>query len=213
MRALFLALFLTFSGASLAEDGEHAEHHATLTDDDDRDGTPNWRDRDSESFALVRLGSQSFALLVVVGIAIAFGRRPISDFLGDRAIAARRTLSDSAKARTEAELRAASLGDRLSKIEAEILRIRADAEVEAQAEERKLVERAHEESKRIEIVAERKIRDEVQRAQVALRSEAVELAVKLAEASLRGSVSTADQQRLAREFLESLKNDGVNGHG
>lgn len=213
MRTLFLALCLTFSGASVAAEGEQAEHHPSFTDDDDHDGTPNWRDSDSPEYVLVRLSSQAIALLVVLGIAVSFGRRPIADFLGDRALQIRKSLADSAKARADAEERAASLGSRLARIEAEIERIRVDAEAEAKAEERKLVERAREESKRIEVVAERKIRDEVQRAQIALRAEAVDLAVKLAETSLRSSVSTADQQRLAREFLESLKKDGVNGHG
>ncbi len=88
-----------------------------------------------------------------------------------------------------------------------------DAEIEAANEEAKLVARARDEGQRIGAVAERKIRDEVNRARVALRTEAVDLAVQLAENTLRGAIGSSDQQRLAREFLDSLKKDEAGIHG
>ncbi len=198
--------------AAGAHEAEH-DAHVTVTGDDDHDGTANWLDSDSEAYAVVRLGSQTISLLIVLGVLFVYARPAISDFVKDRALAGRKQLTDSANARREAEQRAAGLESRLASIEAEIARIRADAEVEAAGEEARLLERAKEESARIATVAERKIRDEVNRARVALRTEAVELAVQLAETSLRGAIGTADQQRLAREFLESLKKDEAGLHG
>ncbi len=204
------------SGAHDGAPGTHAaanaEEHPTFSDDDDGDGTANWLDSDSHSYVLVKLVSQTIAFVVVIGILLAFARKPIADFMAERARTVRRALVDSAAAKTEAEKHATDIQSRLAALETELGQLRADAESEARAEEAKLVERAHEESRRVAQVAERKIRDEVVRAQVALRAEAVELAVKLAENTLRTSVNTADQQRLARDFLESLKT-GANAHG
>lgn len=201
-------------GAAAGSHGSaNAEHHPTFGDDDDHDGTANWLDSDSHSYVLVKLGSQAVAFFIVMGILLAFARKPIADFMAERSRGIRRTLVDSAAAKAEAERHAADIQARLTALETELGQLRTDAEAEARAEEAKLVERAHEESRRVSQVAERKIRDEVLRAQIALRQEAVDLAVKLAENTLRTSVNTADQQRLARDFLESLKRDGANAHG
>jgi F-type H+-transporting ATPase subunit b len=195
-----------------AEGGGH-EAHVTVTGDDDHDGTANWLDSDSEAYSVIRLGSQAISLMIVLGVLFVYARPAIADYVKDRALIGRKLLTDSANARREAQERATGLDSRLSKIEAEIAKIRADAEVEAAGEEARLVERAKEESARIGNVAERKIRDEVHRARIALRTEAVDLAVQLAESNLRGAIGAADQQRLAREFLESLKKDGGGLHG
>ena len=48
------------------------------------------------------------------------------------------------------------------------------------------------------------MREEVVRARVALRKEAVDLAVKLAESALAEQVSADDQRRLARQLLDTL---------
>ena len=225
MRTALLAFLFCFGAPAFATDapeqaGAHeggaahaeGEAHPTFTDDDDRDGTANWLDSDSETYMGTKLGSQIIAFVVVMGILALVARKPIGDFLVDRSATIRKTLTDSAEAKAQAEKQAVAIQSRLGSLEEEISRLKADAEVEAKAEEAKLIERAHEESKRMGQVAERKIRDEVRRAQVALRQDAVDLAVKLAENTLKTSVNSADQQRLAREFLESLK-AGANAHG
>jgi len=173
MRAFWIGLGLAFASAAVASEPAHgdapaahgeapAAHaagaHHTYTDDDDHDGTANWRDADSESYVVFKLGSQMGAFLIVVGIIGAFGRRPVADFLSDRALAIRKTLTDSAQARDDAKAHAAALSDRLGKLEAEIGQMRADAETEARQEAARLVERAEEEARRIEQVAERKIK-------------------------------------------------------
>jgi F-type H+-transporting ATPase subunit b len=95
--------------------------------------------------------------------------------------------------------------ERLASIMGEIDRMREDSERGAANEKEQLIERAHQESERIAQSAERNIRDEVVRAKHELRRDAVELAVKLAETTLRSSVTRSDQQRLAREFLDSVR--------
>lgn len=193
-------------------------HHVLWSADADGDGQPNWMDPDFEpepgkgpqgSFAtpLAKVGFHAINLLLFVGVLFWFGRRPITDALANRALGIRKELEDSHKVFDDAKARNDELGARLDKIEAEIAGMRTEAEQEAERQEQKLVERAHNEAGRIAEAAQRSIRDEVQRARFALKRDAVALAVELAESTLKEKMTADHHQQLAREFLDSLKED------
>jgi F-type H+-transporting ATPase subunit b len=205
-------------GAPAAEHGAASDgaHHADYTGDHDGDHTPNWRDGDSPDYVLGNIGQHVFNLTLLVAFLVYVGRRPVLDAVKNRALGIRKEITDAARLRDEAKQRHEELSARLSGFEEEVRTLRADAEIDAKVEEQKLIERAHEEAKRIGQIAERNIRDELVRARVALRKDAVDLAVKLAEQVLRSEVEPEDQRRLARQFLESLHStnrDEVNGNG
>ena len=183
--------------------GDHGGGHHYYTADDDHDGTANWLDSDSDMYQVKALGFHAINLAMLVGLIAWFGRRPIADIVRERALAIRKDLTESARARDEAHQRHQDLVARLDKLETEIAQMEATAQQEAAREEQKLVERAEREAARIGETAERSIRDEATRARNALRRDAVELAVKLAEGILARNVAAADQQALAREFLQS----------
>jgi F-type H+-transporting ATPase subunit b len=196
-----------------AEGGEHGGGHGGhhyYTDDDDHDGTPNWMDAttgsepNTETYVLKSVGLHALNLAVLLAVLGYVARRPFVDFWRDRALGIRKELTDSAEKRDEARRRHQEVMERLSKIEGEVTTMLETATVEAKREEEQLVERARREAARISEQAERNIRDEVVRARASLRQEAVELAVRLAEATLRGTTSDADQQALARAFLKSV---------
>lgn len=196
------------------DEGGHGGGHHTYTTDDDHDGVPNWRDRmngaepNEDTYVVSAVGFHAFNLLLLLGVAGWFLRKPVADTFRERALEIRHDLTDSARKRDEAHQRHQDLVARLSRIEDEVRGLEAEAATEAKREEEKLVERAHREAARIAEQAERNIRDEVTRARHELRTEAVELAVKLAEETLRKGVSHADRQALAREFLSSLSDPG-----
>ncbi|MEZ4319356.1 MAG: ATP synthase F0 subunit B [Myxococcota bacterium] len=203
-------------GAGAHGDSHEGGHgHYEYTADADGDGTPNWLDttdgtEKNEHFPLYGILFHAINLLILAGILVWFGRRPISDALANRALAIRKELTDSARLRDEARQRDEELAARLDKIEAEISGMRTEAEQEAAKAEAALVTRAHAEAERIQGAAERSIRDEVQRARAALKRDAVALAVELAEGALKERVNADHQQQLARDFLDSLQNGGVN---
>jgi F-type H+-transporting ATPase subunit b len=160
------------------------------------------------------LGFHAINLAILVGVLVFALRRPLADALGNRAHEIRKEITDAARARDEAQKRYDELLARLSAFEAEVTGMKAQAQAEAAAEEQKLVARAHDEAARLGQIAERNIREELVRSQLALRKEAVDLAVQLAEETLRARVQSADQARLARQFLDSLTNDpGAGRHG
>ncbi len=193
-------------GDAHGDAGGHGGSHY-YTADDDGDGTANWMDGDSELFVLTDLGFHAFNLLCLLGIMWWVGRKPLGDAARERALGIRKELTDTARARDEAYQRHQELVARLDKIEGEIQGMEAEAQVESAKEEAKLVERAHAEAKRIGETAERNIRDETSRARNALRRDAIDLATTLAEGILTQSVTAADQQALARDFLGSLQSD------
>lgn len=194
--------------------GHGGDHHEVLyMGDDDNDGTPNWRDRrngavlNDETYVCGDLGAHAFNLALFVGVVVYLARRPMGDTFRQRALDIRKGLTESARARDEAHQRHQELVARLSAIEQEVEGLEATAKREAEAEEKNLVERAEQAAQRIAEQAERSIQDEARRARHALRKEAVDLAVQLAEQTLSSQVASADQQKLAKEFLASLKGD------
>jgi F-type H+-transporting ATPase subunit b len=199
------------AGAAGADHAAAGGHHAYYTDDDDHDGVPNWRDpmngavENTETYVLYSLGFHVFNFLLLAGVAVYFLRKPLADSFRERALGVRHELTDSARKRDEAHQRHQELLARLDRLQTEVKLMEQEGEAEARRDEQKLVERARRESDRIKEQAERNIRDETTRARTELRREAVELAVKLAEGTLRQGVGQADQQALARDFLTSMR--------
>jgi F-type H+-transporting ATPase subunit b len=196
-------------------EGHGDGHHYEYTADADGDGTPNWLDptdgsEENTHFPLWGVLFHAINLAILFGVLFWFGRRPVGDALANRALSIRKELTESARVRDEAKQRNMELAARLDKIESEIAGMKTAAEKEAQQAEAALIERAEAEAERIKDGAERTIRDEVQRARAALKRDAVVLAVELAENALKERVDADHQQRLAREFLDSLKNDATN---
>jgi len=192
------------------EPGHGADHH-TYGDDIDGDNIPNWRDatngseQNTDTYVLPSIGYHAFNLLLLIAVLAYFVRRPLLDTFRARAQGIRKELNDSARERDEADKRHRGLLGRLEKIEAEVTTMHDEAAASAARDEAKLVERAEREAIRVAEQSQRTIRDEGARARQALRNEAVELAVKLAEETLRSQVGSNDQQTLARDFLDSLQ--------
>ena len=201
--------------AAHGEDGDaahgEAEHHIDYIGDDDHDGWPNWLDYDHDGFMPIKLGLHLMNLCILVGILVYAAGRPITDAVKNRALTIRKRLTDSARRRDEAEHNYEELVARLSHFEEEVEALRDEARKLAAEDEVRLIERAHHEAERIGENARRNIRDETTRARYELRHEAVELAVQLAEQTLKQQIQTSDQRRLAKEFLHSLNDGGANG--
>jgi len=187
------------------------KHEVFFTDDDDQDGVPNWRDPkngsqpNTETYEVMPLVWHFVNFGLLIGGLVYAARQPLLDTFRERALAIRHELTDSARARDEAHQRHQELLARLDKIETEVRGMEQEAEADARREEQKLVDRAQREASRIAEQAERNIRDETARARQELRTEAVRLAVRLAEGTLRTDVKAADQQKLARDFLNSVR--------
>jgi F-type H+-transporting ATPase subunit b len=195
---------------STAHASSDGAHHTDFTGDADHDGSANWLDSDSDDYQAIGLIRHAVNLIILIGVLGYFTSKPLRQAMVERASGIRKELADSAKELDQAKMRYEELEGRLSRFEDELQSMRATAEEFAKDEEAKLLERANAQAERIAESAERSIRDETNRARNALRKEAIELAVDLAQTVLTKQVKTTDQNRLAREFLDALNDNGVN---
>jgi len=194
-------------GSEAAEEGHESAdtHHVTYSDDDDGDGAANWRDPDSGAYVVPKVLQHLFNLAIFGAILVTYARRPATDAMKNRAAAVRLELEEAARMRDEARAEHQELNRRLDAFKAEVEAMRAQAIKELALDEELLMRRANESADRVRETARRNINEETVRARQALRAEAVELAVQLAEQALRGQVQPDDQRRLARDFLTSLE--------
>jgi len=206
--------------AALAAGGSADGHKAGGPwDDDNHNGVANFFDGTDEHHAsswghpvYLQWIWHLFNLLVLLGVLFWAGRKGIGAFLRDRALSIKTDLEQADAVQLDATARYQELESRLAGFEDEVASIKAEAERAAKAERALAEQRAHEAAARIRDAAERAIRDETHRATRVLRAEAVQLAVELAERTLKAQVDDSDRQRLAADLLASLRADGAD-HG
>jgi F-type H+-transporting ATPase subunit b len=139
-------------------------------------------------------------------------RGPIRDALANRSASVKRDIDEANRLRKDAQHRMADLEQRLTGFEAELERMRTDAEADAVQEREVILTRAEADAVRIREGAERTIRDETDRARTALRREAAQLGISLARARLEAKIGPDDQARLTADFLSAVKSDGSEAH-
>ncbi|MFN7143514.1 MAG: hypothetical protein ACK4YP_07060 [Myxococcota bacterium] len=154
---------------------------------------------------------QAANVVIFVGLLVWLARKPVGDYLKNRALGIRGQLEESAKLKAEAAARAADMESKLVSLGKRVDELKAEAAVEADKEAQRIEERAHADAARIKETAERTIREEATRARNELRGEAARLAVQLARETLKRSVTPDDQERLAREFLAAVEKETPNG--
>ena len=222
-------LALTSASPALAAGGGDGHEHVVAPHylaDVNNNGVADWRDWDCKQrwddsgdeiptgcakdvFQLESILKHAFNFVLLILLLTYAVRQPLSNYLSERARNIRAELEDGQALLDAAKAREAEIADRLGKLEATLAQISADADDAAAKDKAALLERARAEAERITENAERNIRDEVARARTNLQRQAVELAVELAEQTLRGQVSQDDQRRLARELLNSLSDSEV----
>lgn len=206
--ALLTVLQLGAPASAIAASG--GAHHPDYLGDADHDGTANWLDSDSDDYSAESVGLHAINLVILMAALYFAAGKTLKALMKDRASGIRKEITESAKELDQARKQYEELEARLGRFEDELEAMRANAEALAKDEEAKLIERANAQAARIAESAERSIRDEANRARNALRRDAVELAVDLAQTVLNKQVKAADQKRLAREFLDALNDNGVN---
>ncbi len=145
-----------------------------------------------------------FNLALVIGILIWATRKPLGNFFSGRTRRIREQLEEALKARKDAEARLAEMEARMSRLDDELREIRHSAEMEAGLEYRRLVEAAEVEAEKTLERARTEIEGMTRTARQELKKQAAELAVKLAEESVREEISDADQERLMARFVDEL---------
>ncbi|MBI1761096.1 MAG: ATP synthase F0 subunit B [Acidobacteria bacterium] len=131
-------------------------------------------------------------------------RKPAREFFAERLATVRATLDRAANEKAEATAKLNELNARLSKLDAEVTEIRAQAEREALAERERLQAEARADAEKLRTTANREIEGAKQAALVQLREFTADKAVELAEQMIRRELTPQDDARLLQRVSEEL---------
>ncbi len=148
---------------------------------------------------------QAVNLLVLLGVLVYFGRKPIVNFFADRRSQIQTDLEESARLLETAESRYAEWQRKLIELDQETQTIKSDGVRNAERDAQTILADARAAAERIERDAKAAIEQELRRAQGELRAEAVVLATQMAEQILEQQLASADHERLLDDFIGSVE--------
>jgi len=151
-----------------------------------------------------RLLYQVVNFAILAGILGWFGGRAINKALLARHQQLKADLAAAAEARTAAEARALVQQKRLETLETEIANIRASIKQEAEDEKQRLIAAAEARAKGISEETRFLLDQQVKEAELTLKREVAEAAVKIAEALVTRSLHAGDQQKLVETFVSDV---------
>jgi F-type H+-transporting ATPase subunit b len=142
----------------------------------------------------------NFSVLIII-LHIALTKRAVT-FFSDRKKAIREALDEAVAARQEARKKHEEVGAMLKKAREEIEEIHFSFISEGQRERDRIIKNAQREADKIKKQAEHIAVQEIRKARFALRAEAVDLAVSMAEGLLTKNIKEDDQKKITRDFIE-----------
>jgi F-type H+-transporting ATPase subunit b len=141
------------------------------------------------------------------------GKKPIAEALKKRKERIVRGMEEAGKMKAEAAETLARFEEKLKKLDDEVTRIKREMREAAEGERARILAETKERRERMERDAKLLVEQELKAAREALIRETVAGAVRSAEDILSKQLGTTDHDRLAREYLEGLKNVPLNAPG
>jgi len=145
----------------------------------------------------------SFVLLIIV--LVRFTKKPLAAFLTHRQEEIQNAMAQSAKKKEEAAALLTEWQKKVDSLNQEVKELHQKIRDEGEAERKKIVSRAQEESERIRQQAGVIAEQELVKARAALKKEMVDLAVDLAERLLKETMKPQDQERLIQEYIGKVR--------
>jgi F0F1-type ATP synthase membrane subunit b/b' len=150
-----------------------------------------------------------FNLLLFIGLLVWLLRRPIGASLVARRDTIRRELMRAQEERWAALAKLEEVEARLSRLDAEVETVRAQARREAEAERANITRATAEETRRLREQAQREIESAGKVARQDLRRYAAEQSVRMAEDLIRRDIGAEDDARLMNDYIGEL--GGIKG--
>jgi F-type H+-transporting ATPase subunit b len=145
-----------------------------------------------------------FNLALVIGVLVWAARKPLASFYATRSEHIRAQLAEAQQARIEAEAKLAEIESRMSRMDEEVLAIKAAAEEEARHENERVAAQARLEASKITERARQEIEGLTRAARIELKAHVAELSVKVAEELIRREITERDRDRLFDRVLAGL---------
>lgn len=137
--------------------------------------------------------------LLVAGLAY-FVAKPLKNALASRREGIEQELKDAREAAEHAQQRFAEYDAKLSRAQEAIGQIKTDIKEEAELEKQRIIDNAEQIAAKIKEDSGKTAENEIEKARLALRQEAAELAVELAADLLKKNFNREDQARLVEEY-------------
>ncbi len=145
----------------------------------------------------------NFAILVAV--LVYFAKKPLKEFLRKRTEIIEKTLKEAKEARDLAEKALAEVEERLKLKDKEIEEILSRTRLSAEKEQALLVQQGEQMKEKILEQAKSNIEHELRLAREAIKAEAVDVAMELAEKKLKDKLTREEQVRLIEESLKRME--------
>ncbi len=142
---------------------------------------------------------------VLFFLLIRFGGPKISEALKERRARITHGFDEAAKMKREAEEQLSRYEERLRNVDEEIERVRTQMREAGEAERTRVLNEAKERRERMEREAVVMVEQELKAARELLFQAAVRSAISSAQDALRDQLTPSDQQRIAEEYLKSVR--------
>ncbi len=146
--------------------------------------------------------------LILIVILFKFGKKPLQNFLKQRTEMIAKTLQDAKEAKEAAQKALAEVETRLKEKDAEIAAILEAAKKSGEQERDSIIAETDKLKAKIMEQAKTNIEFELKQAKEAIKAEAVELAMELAEKKLKEKLTKEEQERLLEESLVKIGGKG-----
>jgi F-type H+-transporting ATPase subunit b len=147
-------------------------------------------------------GLLNFGVLALV--LYRFARKPLAEGLLQRKHAIMAEIETASRLKEDAETRLEDYEDKLENIEGKLVEVRAEYAAQAEVEKKHILAEAEERRVRMRRDAEFRVEQERKTVREELLHEAVVAATAAAEALIQKQMTSADQDRMAKDFLGSV---------
>jgi F-type H+-transporting ATPase subunit b len=143
------------------------------------------------------------AILLIAAL-VYFVKKPLTSFFSDRKLQIQAELEDAKRKSEEAERLIKEYESKMISMGDELNRMRDELKKSAETESEKVVANADRMAVSMIEAAKLAAEQEVRKAKAALRAEAVDLAVQMAEALIREQIDSEDQKRIVEDYLAKV---------
>jgi len=151
------------------------------------------------------LFAEVFDALILYWLVFKIARKPLADALKKRKSAIMHGMQEAGKMRDDAAARLAQYEEKLKHVDDEIERVKKEMREAGESERERILAEAKDKRERMEHDARVLIEQELKAARETLLRETVRGAVRSAQDLLAKQVTSADQQRLADDYIDGVK--------
>ncbi len=139
--------------------------------------------------------------IALVALLVYFLKKPLVNFFSERTAQIQKDLDDARDQREKAEALIADYKQKIAGMEKELDKMRAELSKSAESESEKVRVNAERMATAIVEAARITADQEVRKAKAALKAEAVDLAMQMAETLIREQISEDDRARIIEDYL------------